>query len=275
VRLLAREPLAGATSPLAAARAFAARQEPVLSARLQPGIRLRYVFGTPTAEGHIPYHVEIAPNTTSSGPAALCPSPGVSAPGIGSEARHGSQPPSNRTLARIHHTQSEHIIPFATARSLRLAVGLTERSRRVLSGFDRGMITLMIYRGAAERKNNADNTLSAAFEAQMNAARVPNKLRQARASHASGDTENAEDLGREALGGILGALETLRQSAVARTQAAIAAEWADTETGCSQTNGQRRGEAAAVPANPAVEGAASRQYDGIIELVSQALLADA
>lgn len=276
--LLKAEPLTGHDSPLAAAQAFAAEQEPILSARLEPGIGLRFVFNDQPdelADGDLDFNVVIAPNTTTvAGSIPVCPSPGGSAPGIGSETVHGSQPQRNRNGPRIHHTQSEHIIPFATARSLRLAVGLTERSRAVLRQFDHGMITLMIYRGAAEGKNAQDNVYSAQFEADMTAARIPETTEQARQQYATGNEDQAEALGREVVSSVVGALETLRRSAVTRTQQEILAEWSATEDGCTQTNGQRRAEANAVPDNAAVEGAADRQLDGIIDLVTEALLAN-
>lgn len=202
-----------------------------------------------------------------------CSSPGVSAPGIGSEAVHGAQPPRNYKGLPLHHTQSEHIIPFATARSLRRAVGFTERSRRVLNRFDRGMITLMIYKGAAERKNHQDNVYSAQFESDLDAAQIPERTQQAQQQYQGGNVAGGEEIGREVVSSVTGALETLRQSAVGRTQQEILAEWASVEPGCSQTNGQRRNEADPVPSDTAVDRTANRQLDGIIDLVSEALRA--
>jgi|GEM_PF-5175576 len=221
-----------------------------------------------------PVKVEGSP-TAMEADGESCLSPGVSAPGIGSEAVHGSQPPRNYDGPRLHHTQSEHIIPFATARSLRLAVGFTERSRRVLSRFDRGMITLMIYRGAAERKNNQDNVYSAQFESDLRAAQIPERTQKAQQQYQGGNVAGGEEIGREVISSVTGALETLRQSAVDRTQQSILAEWTSVEPGCSQTNGQRRNEANAVPGDGTVDRVANRQLDGIIDLVSEALRASA
>ena len=201
-----------------------------------------------------------------------CPAPNVSAPGIGNEAIHGAQPSRNRTGPRIHHTQSEHIIPFATARSLRLAVGLTERARRVLARFDNGMITIIIYRGAAEGKNTQDNVYSARFEADMQRAEIPRKTEQAKQRYEAGDIAGGEALAREVVSSVTGALDALRESAVERTAHEIQVEWLSVEQGCTKTNGQRRGESGPIPEGSAVAGAADRQLDGIIDLVAEALL---
>src|SRR5690606_25361010 len=184
-----------------------------------------------------------------------CPAPKTSAPGIGRVGTHGSQPPRNRTGPLIHHTQSEHIIPFATARSLRLAVGLTERARRVLARFDAGMITIMIYRGAAEGKNAQDNVYSARFEADMMDAQVPAKTEQARRLYEGGDIAGGEALASEVVSSVTSALETLRESAVGRTNHEIEVEWITVEKGCKDTNCQRRSENDPVPEAAAVSGA--------------------
>jgi hypothetical protein len=277
--ILKAAPLTGYDSPLTAARAFAAVQEPILSARLEDGVGLRYVFSNrpdELADGNLDFTVAIAPNSTEHKDSIeVCPSPGVSAPGISSKTTHGEQPLRNYDGPLVHHTQSEHIIPFATARSLRLAVGFIERSRRILDRFDRGMITLMIYRRAAEKKNKQDNIYSAKFQSEMFDAQVPEKIQQARQQYEGGNVSGGEWLAGEAVSNITGALETLRKSAVERTQQEILAEWVFTEPGCTQTNGQRRGEAEQKPEDKLVTETADEQLDGIIELVKEALLASA
>lgn len=203
----------------------------------------------------------------------LCEMPGVSAPDIGKIAVHGDQPPGRTAGPEIHHTQSEHIIPFATARNLRFAVGFSERSRKTLRKFDDGMTTLLIYKGAAKRKDPVDNRLSARFEAQMRDAEISETIGRAVTVYHGGNRDDAETIAKEAISNISRAFETLRQSAVERTSEAIRAEWLHAEEGCGPlTNGMRRGESEPVPSESRVEEAANQQYDTIYDLVSDALL---
>jgi len=222
------------------------------------------------------YHYEINPEGDVNGDDRPgkeegCPSPGTSAPGIDSKATHGAQPPRNYDGPSLHHTQSEHIIPFATARSLRIAVSLPGRARQELGQFDRGMITLMIYRGAAENKNNEDNRLSAEFEEKMSEAQISERIRRGKRLYELGDKSGGESLVADALSRVSRALEELRQSAVSRTNTLIESEWGTQEPGCEETNGARRGEASPIPNEDRVIEASSEQYDGIFDLVRAAL----
>ncbi len=151
-------------------------------------------------------------------------------------------------------------------------MGITTRARRALARFDAGMITIMIYRGAAEGKNAQDNVYSRQFEADMMSAGVPAKTEQARRLYEGGDKAGGEALAREVVSSVTSALDTLRESAVGRTNQEIEVEWIAVEKGCEKANGQRRGENDPVPEEAAVTGAADQQLDSIIELVTEALL---
>ena len=132
----------------------------------------------------------------------------------------------------------------------------------------------MIYRGAAERKNNEDNNLSREFTDRMRGAQVSEKIQMAIQQYHGGNRTGGESLAREAVSSVVGSLERLRQSAVGRTIQAIEAEHND-EVGCDQTNGQRRGEGTLTPDEATVEQTARRQLDGIVNLVTEALHANA
>ncbi|MGC1310441.1 MAG: DUF4157 domain-containing protein [Phormidesmis sp.] len=66
--MLKAVPFTGHDSPIAAAKAFAAEKEPTLSAQLEEGIGLRFVFTddpNELADGDLDFSVVIAPNTTT------------------------------------------------------------------------------------------------------------------------------------------------------------------------------------------------------------------
>src|SRR5678815_2426303 len=119
----------------------------------------------------------------------------------------------------------------------------------------------MIYRGAAEGKNAQDNVYSAQFEAEMMRANIPAKVKQARRLYEGGDIAGGEALAREAVSSITSALNTLRGSAVGRTNTEIEVEWVSVEKGCKETNGQRRAENDPVPDGTKVASAADQQLD--------------
>lgn len=196
-----------------------------------------------------------------------------SAKGIGNEAAHGDQPPRNYDGPRIHHTQSEHIIPFANARSLRDAVGFNERSRKVLSRFDKGMLTIMIYRGAAEEKNVTEKDDREQFNSQMRSADIRGKIDRGQIIYLEERNEaKAESIIGEALDAITSAFKKLRDRQVERTNQAIKKENKEMiEEGFEETNGTRRGEADPIPKEDRVADTANKQLDGIISLVEEAL----
>ena len=106
----------------------------------------------------------------------------------------------------------------------------------------------------------------------MMSAQIPAKTEQARRLYEGGDRAGGEALAREVVSSITRALDTLRGSAVGRTNLEIEVEWIAVEKGCKETNGQRRSENDPVPEAAAVTGAADQQLDSIIDLVTEALL---
>ncbi|MCX7099068.1 MAG: DUF4157 domain-containing protein [Methylococcales bacterium] len=198
-----------------------------------------------------------------------------SAKGIGNEEVHGEQPSRNTKGPLIHHTQSEHIIPFTNAKSLRDAVGFNERSRKVLSRFDKGMLTIMIYLGAAKEKNNTEKDDREQFNLEMSGKGYRTKLGVIQDQYETGGEGGkvaSESAGKDILEEITGVFGILRDRQVKRTNEAIKKENKEMrEEGFEETNGTRRGEAAPIPDKDKVKNTADKQLDGIIKLVSEAL----
>jgi hypothetical protein len=102
----------------------------------------------------------------------LAADPGASAPNIGSVARHGEQPtriraPSNsriRSDELIWQTESEHILPFATGRSMWRGLRLVPTLRGQIE--DEQQTTIVIYYRAARLKTPVDNEVSDAAQAE-------------------------------------------------------------------------------------------------------------
>jgi hypothetical protein len=273
-KTLKTTPLDPKKSTIDGLRAVAQEQEPTLSAQLDQGIGLKFIFTDPKdGDATVKFHVLIAPNDTDvADEYEGFPSPMKSAEGIGEEQKHGSKPPGHWKGPLIHHIQSEHIIPFATARSVHLASGFTERQRKRLASFDNWMITLMMYRGASAAKNTPDNAISAGFESWINNNKLIQKIGRGATLSALGNTDaNAE--ATDAFAQIVAKLELIRADAVSRTNGYIADEWAAKEPGCDKTNGERRAEAAPVPLSDKVEAAAQKQYDSIHNFLEAAVQA--
>ncbi len=274
--LLAAAPLRNPETAAAELRAYAAEQEPVLSARLEEGIGLRFVFSDradDTADGDIDFTVVIAPNTTNvpgSTPIPTSPDvPRVPAPGIGRIGTHGSKPPSNRNGATIHWTESEHIIPFATGKRLWQMVGLVVPGRGAHE--DRGQTTIMIYYEAARLKTPADNDLSDAFDAALARARVAERLQQARLLYDNGDESQLAETGSELVALLFHGLRLAKEDAVERTIDAITQENALHMNGHVLSNAERRGPVGTpeqpTPTADDIRAAADTQYDNIVDLV--------
>ncbi|HET9517611.1 MAG TPA: hypothetical protein VFO77_07805, partial [Actinoplanes sp.] len=99
-------------------------------------------------------------------------SPGGSAPGLGQVQRHGSKPPGLVNAGvPLWSLQSEHIVPFAVIRGLWDVIGTHSHvvDREALNSEDRGLTTIMIYQGAALKKNDREgdrrSKLAADFDA--------------------------------------------------------------------------------------------------------------
>lgn len=207
-----------------------------------------------------------------------CFDPGTAPATIGNITRHGSQGSSLRSGEQLHWLESEHVLPFATGRSIwqALALFLPERGWPE----DNQQTTIMIYYGAARIKTPMDNQVSAAINAATpDVSEVLNRQRASREEQRRGmrgrENEGRQDMtiAREILHSILTPVQHAKEQAVVRTNAAITQEHARIEQGCVKTNGQRRGELNPMPTQDAVERAASQQYEDVLGLVTNELLA--
>jgi hypothetical protein len=259
---------------IAAARAFAAEQEPVLSAQLADGIHLRFVFSDSPdemADGDVDFSVVIEPNTTTAA-GTLPPDPNFplqTTPGIGDIARHGWQERRVREPPTIAMTESEHILPFATGRTMwqALEMYLPERGWRE----DNQQTTLVIYYGAARIKTPVDNEISAAFGAEAANLNLSLRFQVLVDQYEHGD-ETALSRADDVLDLIAVPLDRARADAVERTVAAIEEDHAATEAGFTQTNGQRRAETSALPPEGRVTQAAAAQFEDLMHLVRDSVL---
>ncbi len=268
-------PLAG-TDPIAAAKAFAAEQEPILSAQLEQGIRLRFVFADKpdeTAHGDLDFTVIIEPNTTTKTGAVHLPpdpeNPMASAPGIGSIERHGAQVPRQRSGPQVWQTESEHILPFATGRVLWQALHMYLPERGWSE--DNQQTTIVLYERAARIKTPDDNQVSGTFQTAIDGVHIDREFQVLQDEYAAGD-RTALGRGREVLRLILEPLGRARDDAVSRTNAAITQEHGETEEGRDRTYGQRRAENHPVPPASAVRSAAQQQYEDLLRLIRDEVL---
>ena len=208
--------------------------------------------------------------------AGLSPGPDypmASAPGIGNVERHGSQVQRLRSGPQIWQTESEHIIPFATGRSLwqALALYLPERNWPE----DNQQTTIVIYERAARIKTPADNRVSEHFSNAVDGLDIVGTLKALTSRYEHGDI-TAFSSAYEVLDRVLSPLNKAKDDAVERTVDAIAQENREKENGFATENRQRR----AIPPNveppkPSaadVAKAAKRQYDDIIHLVKQEIV---
>ncbi len=199
-----------------------------------------------------------------------CNEPGTSAPNIGNIAKHGSQGSSLRSGPELFWLESEHILPFATGRSLwqALALYLPERGWSE----DNQQTTIMIYHDSAREKTVQDNQVSRSFTTAVSNINISEMFNRERIRYESGD-RNALSSGRDILARILQALQNAKQDAVSRTNTAVINENNKKMPGCTKTNGERRGEAGAPkPTLSQIENAATQQYDDVIRLVTNELL---
>jgi len=196
--------------------------------------------------------------------------PMKSAPNIGNIERHGLQNKRIRTGPQILRTESEHILPFATGRSLwqALALYLPERGWPE----DNQQTTIVIYERAARIKTPQDNEVSAQFSDAVGSLNIPAKLKVQKARYEQGD-KNALSEGREILGTILGPLHKAKSDAVVRTNKAISQENQEKENGFTRENRERRAippnVEPPIPAQSDVAAAAERQYNDVLSLVKK------
>jgi hypothetical protein len=200
--------------------------------------------------------------------------PGVPAQGLGRVGKHGSKPPSLRTGHEIHWIESEHIIPFAVGKRLWEMLNFVVPGRG--GHEDRGQTTIMIYYHAAREKTDVDNEIITAFEAKLEDADIQRLLTAARTAHEAG-MPGAEQQGRQVVALIIQGLRATKDDAVERTDTAITNESALHMDGDPLTNAERRGpQGSPEPASPGsdkVSAAAEKQFDDIIDLVTQEMTA--
>jgi hypothetical protein len=247
---------------------------------LEEGVGLRIEFKEDSSmqkDQDLDFVVIIAPNTTTvsgSVPTPADPSyPYASAPNIGTMQKHGSQGSSNRNGPRIWWVESEHILPFATGKTLweALALWLPER------GFpeDNQQTTIMIYERAARIKTSEDNKISKAFGSAIRHEKFPEQFDFLVTRYQQGD-QDAIDEGRDIISDILAALRSVTSDAVDRTWIAIGKENQEIEDGYTLRNSERRapppGQESPIPGKNQVEIAASAQHDDILRLVTASLL---
>jgi hypothetical protein len=198
-----------------------------------------------------------------------CYSPGKSAPNVGDIHKHGEKGSSLRKKNQLWWLESEHIIPFASGKTMWQALRLYLPERGWPE--DKGQTTLMIYYEAARFKTPVDNEISEQLSNAVSEVDIAGMFMQQRVMYESGD-RSALSAGREALERVLRPLRNVKQSAIRRTNESIAKEYYLVEPGCQKTNGERRGENAPTPGMEAVETAAAAQYDDILNLVANELL---
>lgn len=205
-----------------------------------------------------------------------CSEPGTSAAGIGNISRHGSQGSSLRNGPQIHWIESEHVLPFATGRTLWEALSLILPLRG--SMVDRSQTTIMIYYGAARIKTPPDNTMSATLSQLVEDSDLAGTFQTTsvmqedvnRGNYAGG-TQMLESQVSELLHTLLANVESAKENAVTRTNDAVQKEYLTVAEGCTKPNGERRGEARPKPTHDQVEQAASQQYSDVVNLVTQEL----
>ncbi len=223
-------------------------------------------------DGGSKWNYNIIQRTEEDGPLkeeSGCYEPGVGATNIGNVSKHGSQGSSLRSGEKLHWLESEHVLPFATGRSLwqALALYLPERGWSE----DNQQTTIMIYYEAARIKTPVDNQVSAQFTAAVSNLNIAETFNRERIRYESGD-ENALSEGRNILRNVLSPLQQAKNEAVHRTNNAITQEHSLMDVGCTKTNGERRGESSPVPSPEDVEYAANQQYDDVLRLVTQEML---
>jgi hypothetical protein len=182
------------------------------------------------------------------------------AEGIGAVEAHGEQGARHRTGPRIHWLESEHILPFRIGALLWEELGLPEISRH--GDVDRGQTTIMIYKGAADRKTR--RSMAGLFGAHADLP-VINMLKKIvkKALLAKGSPPTGPEPGRPGPARLRGVpadapltmtgaevveqaritktLKVVRDHAVMRTNRAIAEDYAAESEDIKLTHAERRG----------------------------------
>jgi hypothetical protein len=230
-------------------------------------------------DGGAKWNYNIVQRAAEDGPAKEengCPEPGVSAVGIGSITRHGSQGSRLRNGPQINWLESEHVLPFETGLRLWEALSLILPGRGTME--DRAQTTIMIYYEAARIKTPPDNTMSRTLRQIVRDSGITSAFSTRSVMHedtrrggASGGSAMLESEVSELLHTLLASIEAAKDNAVSRTNTAIQTEHAMIAAGCTKTNGERRGETSPKPTAEQIDQAASQQYNDVVNLVTQTL----
>ncbi|MBV4360535.1 eCIS core domain-containing protein [Pinibacter aurantiacus] len=198
-----------------------------------------------------------------------CFESGKKAPNIGNISKHGKQGSSLRKGEKLLWLESEHVLPFATGKTLwqALALYLPERGWSE----DNQQTTIMIYYKAARIKTPADNIVSGQFKRALRSLNISEQFNIQRVRYQAGD-RSALSEGSNILQSVLAPFKEAKQTAISRTNKAIKDEHGFVERGCSKTNGERRGETSPLPSSSDVSEAADQQYDDVLRLVTKELL---
>lgn len=203
--------------------------------------------------------------------------PKRSAKGLGVIGRHGSKPSSLRNGPTIHHLESEHMIPFAVGAQFWQLVGLRplDRGGAIGGEVDRAQTTIMIYKGAADRKTAVDQAIISRFKNALERAEVGKRISAARTWTSAGGGRDFESGGQAILADVIDAVLAVKQDSTNRTVEAIRDENQSRTEDQQLTNGQRRALPGAtepsLPGSDLVAAAAGQQYEDIIGLITQSV----
>lgn len=187
-----------------------------------------------------------------------------STPGIGDIEAHGAQRKRNRSGANaLLHTESEHIIPYATGAVLLEAADASAGERADNRRFDQALITIVIYERAARIKTPLDNKASEGFRKD-----TAGIVAQADAARKAAKAPPSWDV-------VVALLDHIHTAAVARTINAVKKEHGETTAPNAKSNGQVRGEKQPVPTASAIKDAGQREFTQLNAIFRRLWLAGA
>jgi hypothetical protein len=214
-----------------------------------------------------------AANGSQAAGALFADHPGRSADGLGTIGWHGAKPSSNRNGPQIHWTESEHVIPFAIGARVWELLSMKVPGRGKAE--DKEQTTIMIYKGAADRKTAVDKQVIKQFKAEFAESGLASDM-SAEMMFAQGGGGDGGPV-RALLADMVTTIEAIRADAVERTVRAVAEENRAIEAGYTLSNGERRAEPSErepdLPTADDIESASQTQFDDIIGLAEQAVSA--
>ena len=262
------------TDDLPGLKVVAAGLEPSLSAQLEPGTGLRFLFtgGTADAEdGIVEVDVVIAPNTTRKHKELELKDERKGATGIGEVKAYGAHPPRNSAGVEWLRTEAEHVIPYAMASVLLEAAGASGGDRRKNRKFDAALATVLIYQSAADEKTSVDVGRITEFQEETEYAL--GQVHEERASFLDDDEATVKVL--TAHGWFYSLLGEAATDTQRRTNIAVKNEHAKTLPGQMRSNGWLRGEPGPVPGPKKVKEATNREHIEIVKIAERLFSATA